>query len=163
MSKRNKLMKPGQMLKILSRNNPLMNAQFNMPRVKIGSTLRIRLPNDYTVAPGPALHVYEEPVTPPLMNAWDRFHLEGTVPFPTIFKHTEAQLDAAVERAAKLPEFWVLLHGIDAYMERRRRRVKAARGRAKAKLDQTWQRANPQHPRYTFDVLDNADNLWGDQ
>lgn len=38
--------------------------------------------------------------------------------------HTEDELNAAVEKAAAtFPDFYVLLHGIDAYMERRRRRI----------------------------------------
>lgn len=48
--------------------------------------------------------------------------------------HTEAELDAAVERAAQEfgDRFWVLLHGIDAYMERRKRRVQEYRAKADA-------------------------------
>jgi hypothetical protein len=44
-----------------------------------------------------------------------------------IKKHTDAELDAAVNQAAAEfgERFWVLLHGIDAYMERRSRRVAA--------------------------------------
>lgn len=60
------------------------------------------------------------------MNALDFFHLEGTGRLPTIFKHTDEQLDTAISDAvARCPDFYVLLHGIDAYMERRRRRMKA--------------------------------------
>lgn len=42
-----------------------------------------------------------------------------------IKKHTDVELDAAVNQAvAEFGErFWVLLHGIDAYMERRERKV----------------------------------------
>lgn len=41
-----------------------------------------------------------------------------------IERHDDAELNAAVERAARRFEedFWTLLHGIDAYMERRKRR-----------------------------------------
>jgi hypothetical protein len=61
------------------------------------------------------------------MHALDYFHLEGTSRIPTIYRHTPEQLNAAIERAARHPDFYVLLHGIDAYMERRRRRRRAAR------------------------------------
>jgi hypothetical protein len=43
-----------------------------------------------------------------------------------IERHTNEELDAAIE-AARLKfgeDFWVLLHGVDAYMERRKRRTK---------------------------------------
>lgn len=41
-----------------------------------------------------------------------------------IERHTNEELDAAVEAARKRfgDEFWLLLHGIDAYQERRKRR-----------------------------------------
>lgn len=41
-----------------------------------------------------------------------------------IEQHTTAELNAAVERARRKfgDDFWLLLHGIDAYMERRKRR-----------------------------------------
>lgn len=78
------------------------------------------------------------------MNALDFFHLEGTGRLPTIFRHTDEQLETAIEAATKkCPEFFVLLHGIDAYMERRRRRMRAAKERRKTQL-----------------VFDN-ENLWG--
>lgn len=42
--------------------------------------------------------------------------------------HSDAELNAAIERAARKfgDDFYVMLHGIDAYMERRSRR-RAAR------------------------------------
>jgi predicted TIM-barrel fold metal-dependent hydrolase len=62
------------------------------------------------------------------MNALDYFHLAGLPPgVPTIRRHTDEQLETAIERAARHPDFYVLLHGVDAYMERRRRRARAAR------------------------------------
>lgn len=41
--------------------------------------------------------------------------------------HTTTELDEAIEKAARKfgPDFWMLLHGIDAYMERRKRRNSA--------------------------------------
>lgn len=41
-----------------------------------------------------------------------------------IWDHSEAELDAAIDRASKLygAEFWTFLHGVDAYIEKRRRR-----------------------------------------
>jgi hypothetical protein len=43
--------------------------------------------------------------------------------FTHIKDHTSQQLDDAVNNAvAKFPDFYTLLHGIDAYMERRRRK-----------------------------------------
>lgn len=43
-----------------------------------------------------------------------------------IWDHTDVELAAAIDRAAKLygSNFWVLLYGIDAYMERRKRRLR---------------------------------------
>ena len=43
-----------------------------------------------------------------------------------IDRHTVEELDAAIE-AARLKfgeDFWVLLHGVDAYMERRKKKAK---------------------------------------
>jgi hypothetical protein len=39
--------------------------------------------------------------------------------------HTTRELNAAVEKAQRHfgDDFWLMLHGIDAYMERRRRRA----------------------------------------
>lgn len=136
-----------------SRGSALLRG-VDLSGAKIGSTLRIRLSHDYQVVPRTMLRLYEEPIIPPLMNAWDRFHLEGTVLFPTIYRHTETQLDAAVERAAQLPEFWVMLHGIDAYMERRRRRVKAAREKLKI---------NRIQDRFALSKFDADEFNWGDQ
>lgn len=41
-----------------------------------------------------------------------------------IDRHTDGELDEAIERAVRKhgQDFWILLHGIDAYMERRKRR-----------------------------------------
>ncbi len=41
-----------------------------------------------------------------------------------IDKHTDDELEAAIERAARKfgEDFYLMLHGIDAYMERRKRR-----------------------------------------
>jgi len=41
-----------------------------------------------------------------------------------IVDHSNAELNAAINEAVRKhgDDFWVLLHGIDAYMERRRRR-----------------------------------------
>jgi hypothetical protein len=46
-----------------------------------------------------------------------------------ITQQNDAQLDRAVELAVKKfgEDFWTLLYGVDAYMERRRRRTKAGR------------------------------------
>lgn len=65
-----------------SRGSALLRG-VDLSGAKIGSTLRIRLSHDYQVVPRTMLRLYEEPIIPPLMNAWDRFHLEGTVLFPT--------------------------------------------------------------------------------
>jgi hypothetical protein len=42
-----------------------------------------------------------------------------------ITDHTGKELNAAIEAASRRfgNDFWLLLHGVDAYMERRRRRV----------------------------------------
>jgi hypothetical protein len=39
--------------------------------------------------------------------------------------HTTSELNTAVEKAHRHfgDDFWLMLHGIDAYMERRRRRI----------------------------------------
>jgi hypothetical protein len=68
------------------------------------------------------------------MNNWDFFHLDGMI--PTIRQHTDEQLDIAIMRAEqKFPDdFYILLHGIDAYMERRRRIVRRLRAKRDAKL-----------------------------
>jgi hypothetical protein len=49
----------------------------------------------------------------------------------TITKHTDAELNLWVRRAADRfgSDFWLMLHGVDAYMERRRRRIRAVRER----------------------------------
>jgi hypothetical protein len=41
-----------------------------------------------------------------------------------IKRHTKKELDAAIEAARRRfgEDFWMMLHGIDAYMERRRRK-----------------------------------------
>ncbi len=46
-----------------------------------------------------------------------------------ITQQNDHQLDRAVEEAVKKfgDDFWTLLYGVDAYMERRRRRVKRAK------------------------------------
>lgn len=45
-----------------------------------------------------------------------------------ISQHTSNELNEAIAKAeAAFPLFYVLLHGIDAYMERRRRRIEAAK------------------------------------
>lgn len=37
--------------------------------------------------------------------------------------HTDKELDAAIQQAVdKVPEFWTIMHGVDAYMQRRKRR-----------------------------------------
>lgn len=43
-----------------------------------------------------------------------------------IGQQSDAELEAAIERAVKKhgEEFWLLLHAIDAYQERRRRRIR---------------------------------------
>ena len=57
------------------------------------------------------------------MKLSDFFYLDGTSRIPTIFQHTDDQLETAISEAVQRhPDFYVLLHGIDAYMERRRRR-----------------------------------------
>ena len=57
-----------------------------------------------------------------------------------IKKHTDVELDAAVNQAvAEFGErFWVLLHGIDAYMERRERKVEKVWQRMTVELDDSW-------------------------
>lgn len=42
---------------------------------------------------------------------------------PRIADHTDKELDIAIATAVdKIPGFWKILHGVDAYMERRNRR-----------------------------------------
>lgn len=56
-----------------------------------------------------------------------------------IERHSDAELDAAVETAQRKfgRDFWTMLHGVDAYQERRRRRNDAARERRTEKL-RSW-------------------------
>ena len=58
-----------------------------------------------------------------------------------IKKHTDVELDAAVNQAvAEFGErFWVLLHGIDAYMERRERKVQRLHDEMTVALDDSWE------------------------
>lgn len=66
-----------------------------------------------------------------------------------IDKHTDEQLDLAINRAiTKCPDFYILLHGIDAYMERRNRRKARREERKNACL----------HDMIRGDIQDN----WGD-
>lgn len=46
----------------------------------------------------------------------------------TIRRHADGELDLWIERAAAHfgDDFWLMLHGIDAYVERRRRRAAAS-------------------------------------
>jgi hypothetical protein len=58
-----------------------------------------------------------------------------------IERHTDKELDAAVEAAHRRfgDEFWLLLHGIDAYQERRKRRsLKNARIMSEAEFADCW-------------------------
>jgi hypothetical protein len=88
------------------------------------------------------------------MNALDFFHLEGTGRLPTIYKHTDAQLTVAIERAAEqCPDFFVLLHGIDAYMERRRRKVRAAR--------QHRETRRAEQAAADWNEIEAQENMWG--
>jgi hypothetical protein len=49
--------------------------------------------------------------------------------FVRIERHTDQQLNDAINGAVtKIKDFWVILHGIDAYIERRKRRNKATSG-----------------------------------
>lgn len=73
------------------------------------------------------------------MKPSDFFHLEGTGKIPTIYKHTDEQLEVAINAAAReVPNFFVILHGIDAYMERRRRRGRRARLKQAEEARKEW-------------------------
>lgn len=51
-----------------------------------------------------------------------------------ISRFTEEELHTAVEKAAaSVPDFWKIMAGVDAYMERRRRRIPARKVPRKAK------------------------------
>lgn len=64
------------------------------------------------------------------MTPLDFFHLEGTSKIPTIYRHTDEQLETAIAGAIRqYPDFYMLLHGIDAYMEQQRRRMRKAKER----------------------------------
>lgn len=54
-----------------------------------------------------------------------------------IEKHTDAELNAAIELAARKfgPDFYLMLHGIDAYMERRKRRTAKREAARTRRLD----------------------------
>jgi hypothetical protein len=60
--------------------------------------------------------------------------------------HSVEELDAAIELARRRfgKDFWLLLHGIDAYQERRRRRV-----------------ANRKLKQRRFDELEALADVWG--
>lgn len=44
-----------------------------------------------------------------------------------ISEYSPAELDAAISEAEKVPAFWIIMKGVDAYLERRRRRTRRAR------------------------------------
>lgn len=49
--------------------------------------------------------------------------------FTRIEHHTDENLEAAINTAARdIPDFYKILHGVDAYMERRRRKLSRALG-----------------------------------
>jgi hypothetical protein len=51
--------------------------------------------------------------------------------FTRIEQHTDAQLEMAIVQAARdIPDFWKIMHGIDAYMEKRRRKHSGRVGHA---------------------------------
>lgn len=52
--------------------------------------------------------------------------------------HTPAELNAAIETAQRRfgDDFWIMLHGIDSYMERRRRRAASWKARQHQRLDE---------------------------
>lgn len=55
----------------------------------------------------------------------------GRRPVPRIVDHTDVELDLAIAVAVdKIPGFWKIMHGVDAYMERRRRREVCAAGKS---------------------------------
>lgn len=67
-----------------------------------------------------------------------------------IERHTDEELDAAIEAARRRfgDEFWLLLHGIDAYMERRKRRDVRREDRRESMMD-----------RLKHDIM--IDDIWG--
>jgi len=59
------------------------------------------------------------------------------IPVKRIINYTREELDEAVQRAENVvPNFWVVLNGIDAYIERRRRKRLYAKARDQKKIDQ---------------------------
>jgi len=61
-----------------------------------------------------------------------------------IDRHTDEELDDAVEKARRRlgEDFWTLLHGVDAYQERRRRRDESRRARRDMRLKHDLEDAN---------------------
>jgi hypothetical protein len=57
-----------------------------------------------------------------------------------ITQQTDRQLDNAVDAAVKKhgEDFWTLLYGVDAYMERRRRRATRRAGAFRAHMAEIW-------------------------
>jgi hypothetical protein len=61
--------------------------------------------------------------------------------------HSDEELDAAIEKAVQVvPHFWTIMHGVDAYMERRRRQEDQRHGEAHIEA---------------LNAI-NADKMWGD-
>lgn len=89
------------------------------------------------------------------MTPLDKFYLDGTVKFPTIRKHTDEQLEEAIERAVKLiPDFYIILHGVDAYMERRRRRARLGRAISNHRDHDWWSQDDDQGRLPPFDKVE---------
>jgi hypothetical protein len=42
--------------------------------------------------------------------------------FPFIEEYTDDELEAAICTASSIPGFWAIMRGVDAYLERRKRR-----------------------------------------
>jgi hypothetical protein len=63
--------------------------------------------------------------------------------------HSDTELNTAIEKAFRKfgEDFWLLLHGVDAYMERRKRREKARAQRKEARLYAT--------------VMEDFSDVWG--
>lgn len=69
-----------------------------------------------------------------------------TRPKKPIEQWQDDELDSAIKEAAeKVPGFWLIMRGVDAYMERRSRRIANARAEEARRIDAEF----------------HEDNLWG--
>lgn len=75
-----------------------------------------------------------EPVPTSMTLSMEQFNelmfrsIRGAPKFTRIVDHTDEQLNAAIEVAVRnVPQFWKIMHAVDAYMERRRRQGRPKR------------------------------------